>query len=145
MKTYSAKENEVAQNWLHIDASDVILGRLATQVAVLLRGKHKPEFTPHMDVGDYVIVTNCKYIKVSGDKEHNKTYAWHTGYPGGIKTTTLAEKRKKDATDIIYLAVKRMLPRGPLGNKMLKKLKLFNDEEHNHHAQKVTTISATEK
>ncbi len=135
MKTYSAKPQEVKREWYHVDATDRVLGRLATEIASRLRGKHKPEYTPHVDTGDYIVVTNAQNIAVTGRKEENKTYYHHTGYIGGIKSITLDKLRAKKPEQIIELAVKRMLPRGPLGRQMLKKLKVYAGAEHPHAAQ----------
>jgi large subunit ribosomal protein L13 len=132
MSTLSAKPSMVVRDWHLLNAKGQVLGRLATQIAIKLMGKHKAIFTPHIDTGDYVVVVNCRDIVVTGVK---KVYFRHTGYPGGIKQETLDEKRAKKPEQIIYLAVKRMLPKGPLGRKYLLKLKLFADEQHTHQAQ----------
>ncbi len=135
MKTISTKPAEVRREWYVVDATDKILGRLASEVAFRLRGKHKPEFTPHVDTGDYIVVVNAEKVKVTGNKEQNKLYQHHTGFPGGIKTINLAKLRIKAPEQIIEKAVKGMLPKGPLGRAMFKKLKVYNGAEHKHQAQ----------
>ncbi len=135
MSTYSAKPAEVRRKWCVVDATDKTLGRLATAIAVRLRGKHKPEFTPHVDTGDYVVVVNAKKVKVTGNKSSDKLYHHHTGYPGGIKSATFEEMLKKAPTRVIELAVKGMLPKGPLGRAMFRKLKIYAGAEHPHAAQ----------
>lgn len=130
-----AKEAEVSRKWLLVDAKDKTLGRLASNIASRLRGKHKPEFTPHADTGDYVVVINAAEIAVTGKKEQDKIYYHHTGYPGGIKDMNLAKMRAEKPCDILTKAVKNMLPRGPLGRKMLRKLKVYAGSEHKHEAQ----------
>lgn len=135
-KTYIPKKTDLQRNWYLIDAKDKILGRLATRVATILRGKHKPIFTPHMDTGDGVIVINASKIKVTGKKLQDKLYRKHSGYPGGFKEINLKTLLTKNPCLLIRLAVKRMLPSGPLGRKMLKKLKVYPDEKHLHQGQK---------
>ena len=120
MKTYVAKPSEIERKWYVIDVKDQILGRVATEIATVLRGKHKPEFTPFLDTGDYVIVVNAEKIKVSGNKEKDKIYRRHSGYPGGLKEVTLGEVRAKHPERIIKQAVKGMLPKNALGRQMLK-------------------------
>ncbi|PCI39805.1 MAG: 50S ribosomal protein L13 [Thiotrichales bacterium] len=144
-KTYSAKTGEVSHDWYIVDATDKILGRLATEVARRLRGKHKPEFTTHIDTGDNIIVINCDKIRVTGKKETDKTYYWHTGYPGGLKSTTLDKLRAKDSTIIIEKAVKGMLPKNPLGRVMFSKLKLYAGAEHPHTAQQPKELSLDQR
>ncbi len=134
-KTYYAKCGEVKNNWLLVDAKDKVLGRLASQIASTLRGKHKAEFTPHMDVGDYVVVINADKIIVTGSKADNKKYYRHTGYPGGIRETTFKKMQKDFPGRAVEKAVKGMLPKGPLGSAMFKKLKVYSGENHPHHAQ----------
>ncbi|MGB4610215.1 MAG: 50S ribosomal protein L13 [Saccharofermentanales bacterium] len=136
MKTYVAKPSEIERKWYVIDVADQILGRVATEIATVLRGKHKPEFTPFLDTGDYVIVVNADKIKVSGNKENAKVYRRHSGYPGGLKEVNLAEVRAKHPERIIKKAVKGMLPKNALGRQMLKKLKVYAGPEHNNQAQK---------
>jgi large subunit ribosomal protein L13 len=140
MKTYFAKNEYKDHKWYIIDASDKILGRMASQIAKVLRGKHKPEYTPHADVGDYVIVINASKIKVTGNKEQNKMYYRHSGFPGGIKERTLEKQREKDPTEIIELAIKGMLPKNPLGRSMLSKLKVYKGVDHPHIAQQPTNL-----
>ena len=135
MKTYSAKSGEVQQDWYWLDASDKILGRLASEIARRLRGKHKPEFTPHVDTGDYMVVVNAEKIKASGKKLTDKYYYRHSGYPGGIKSQSLQELLDKHPERALLKAVKGMLPRGPLGRAMLQKLKVYAGPEHPHGAQ----------
>lgn len=135
MKTFSAKPEEVKREWLFIDATDKTLGRLATEVAVRLRGKHKPEYTPHVDTGDYVVITNASKVRVTGNKVKDKIYYHHTGYVGGMKETTFTEMLKRSPERVIELAVKGMLPKNPLGRAMFKKLKVYADDQHPHAAQ----------
>ena len=135
MKTFSIKEKNIQRNWFYVDATNKILGRFASAVSLRLRGKHKVEYTPHLDVGDYIIILNASKILVTGKKKHNKIYYHHTGYIGGIKQFTFEEVMLKNPTKIIEIAVKGMLPKGPLGRLMFKKLKVFSDENHNHAAQ----------
>ena len=135
MKTFSAKPETVKRDWFVIDAENKVLGRLATEVARRLRGKHKPEYTPHVDTGDYIIIINADKIAVTGNKEQGKIYHHHTGYPGGLKSLTLEKLREKAPERIIEKAVKGMLPRNPLGRAMFSKLKVFAGSEHAHTAQ----------
>ncbi len=141
MKTYFATNENVEHKWYLVDATDKVLGRLATQIANYLRGKHKPEFTPHADAGDYVVVINAEQIKVTGKKEQDKIYYRHSGYPGGLKETTFDKLKAKNPTQIIELAVKGMLPKNPLGRAMLRKLKVYAGAEHPHSAQEPEIIS----
>lgn len=141
MKTYFANSENTEHNWYVVDASDKVLGRLATQIAKYLRGKHKPEYTPHADAGDYIIVTNASKIKVTGNKEQDKVYYRHSGYPGGLKETTFEKMLAKDPTQIIEIAVKGMLPKNPLGRAMLRKLKVYAGAEHPHTAQQPVEIN----
>lgn len=135
MKTYMAKKKEIKHKWYIVDADGKILGRLATRIAIVLRGKHKPEFTPHVDCGDGVIVINASKIRVTGKKLTDKEYVTFSGYPGGQKITTMEEMMKRDPTKVIRLAVKRMISDTPLGRDMLKKLKIYPGAEHEHKAQ----------
>jgi large subunit ribosomal protein L13 len=135
MKTISAKDHEVKRDWFVVDASNQILGRLATEVARRLRGKHKAIYTPHVDTGDYIVVTNAEKITVTGRKFKNKMYHHHTGHPGGIKSVTFEKMQAKHPERIIELAVKRMLPRNVLGRAMYRKLKIYVGSEHPHVAQ----------
>lgn len=135
MKTFSAKPETVKRDWFVIDAENKVLGRLATEVARRLRGKHKPEYTPHVDTGDYIVIINADKVAVTGNKEKNKMYHAHTGYPGGLKSMTLEKLRERAPERIIEKAVKGMLPRNPLGRAMFSKLKVFAGSEHAHTAQ----------
>ena len=135
MKTFSAKPETVKRDWFVIDAENKVLGRLATEVARRLRGKHKPEYTPHVDTGDYIVIINADKIAVTGNKEQNKMYHHHTGYPGGLKSMTFEKLREKAPERIIEKAVKGMLPKNPLGRAMFTKLKVFAGSEHAHTAQ----------
>ncbi|MAZ77917.1 MAG: 50S ribosomal protein L13 [Legionellaceae bacterium] len=135
MKTYVATEQTVKRGWFLIDAADKPLGRLATELARRLRGKHKPEFTPHVDTGDYLVVINAEKVAATGNKMNDKMYYHHTGYPGGIKEATLAQMLERRPEQVIEKAVKGMMPRGPLGRAMLKKLKVFAGPKHDHAAQ----------
>ncbi len=135
MKTFSAKPAEVKRDWYVIDAEGKTLGRLATEVARRLRGKHKPEYTPHVDTGDYIIVVNAEKIGVTGSKEQNKTYYRYTGYVGNMKSITLGKLRTTFPDRIITTAVKGMLPKNPLGRAMFKKLKVYAGGTHEHQAQ----------
>lgn len=145
MKTFSAKTNEVKHDWYLVDASNKILGRLATTVASHLRGKHKPQFTPHIDTGDFIIVINAEKIAVTGRKFKEKKYYHHSGYPGGLKTTTLQKLQEKDPTRIIELAVKGMLPKNSLGRKMYKKLKVYAGNKHPHEAQQPKQLTVEDR
>ncbi|MDR1800258.1 MAG: 50S ribosomal protein L13 [Lachnospiraceae bacterium] len=136
MNTYMANPDKVEKKWFLVDAEGKTLGRLASEVAKVLRGKNKPEFTPHVDVGDYVIVVNAKKIKVTGRKLSQKIYYHHSEYVGGMKETTLAEMMKKKPEKVIELAVKGMLPKGPLGRAMYTKLHVYAEDKHPHQAQK---------
>jgi large subunit ribosomal protein L13 len=135
MKTYVAKEHEVEKKWCLVDAQDKILGRLATQIAMRLRGKHKPIFTPHADTGDFVVVINADKGSLTGNKWDNKMYYRHTGYMGGIKQISAKKLMEKKPDQVLYMAVKRMLPKNSLGRRQLKKLKIYAGSEHPHAAQ----------
>jgi large subunit ribosomal protein L13 len=135
MKTYSAKPADVKHGWYVVDAQGKVLGRLAAQIAMRLRGKHKPEYTPHVDTGDYIVVVNAAKIRVTGNKAQAKTYYRHTGYPGGVREINFAKLRARFPSRILEKAVKGMLPKGPLGYAMLKKLKVYADGTHPHTAQ----------
>jgi len=134
-KTYIAKKEDIKRSWYIVDATDKILGRLASRVAIILRGKHKPIYTPHLDTGDGVIVINASKIKVTGKKMKDKLYRRHSGYPGGLREVPLEMMLKNRPTTVIELAVRRMLPGGPLGRDMLKKLKIYADDKHPHKSQ----------
>lgn len=135
MKTVSAKAHEVRRDWYEIDASDKVLGRLATEVARRLRGKHKAEYTPHVDTGDYIVITNAEKVKVTGRKFDDKMYHSHSGYPGGIKSVPFKKMQAEHPARIIEKAVKGMLPKNPLGREMYRKLKIYVGTEHPHTAQ----------
>lgn len=135
MQTYMAKEKDIKRKWYIIDAKDKILGRLATRIAIILRGKHKVEYTPHVDCGDEVIVINAGKIRVTGKKLKQKIYQRFTGYPGGRRTKVLETMLETKPQDVLRLAVKRMLPNSPLGRKMFKKLKVYPTESHPHKSQ----------
>jgi large subunit ribosomal protein L13 len=135
MKTFSAKPENVNHEWFVIDANELVLGRMASEIAKRLRGKHKPEYTPHVDTGDYIVVINAEKVRVTGNKRTDKMYYHHSGYPGGIKSISFDKLILKAPERIIQLAVKRMLPRGPLGRDMFRKLKVYAGPEHNHAAQ----------
>ncbi len=135
MKTFSAKPETVQHDWFVIDAADQTLGRLAAGIASRLRGKHKPEFTPHVDTGDYIVVINAEKVRVTGNKAKNKIYHHHTGYPGGLKSISFEKLIDKAPERAIQGAVKGMLPKGPLGNAMFTKLKVYAGTEHPHTAQ----------
>lgn len=135
MKSYIAKPAEVERKWYVIDAEDKTLGKIASEVASILRGKKKPIYTPHVDTGDYVIVINAEKVRVTGKKEEQKIYKSHSGYPSGLKETTLRELRAKKPEEIIRHAVKGMMPKGKLGRQMFKKLKVYAGPEHPHTAQ----------
>ena len=140
MKTYSAKPLEVEREWLLIDATDMVLGRLATEVASILKGKRKPQYTPHVDTGDFVIIINADKVRVTGNKAQSKEYYRHSGYPGGLKCETFAEAMQKHPERVIEHAVKGMLPKNTLGRAMGKKLKVYTGSEHPHAAQKPRKI-----
>ena len=136
MSTYSAKASEIKKNWVLIDGEGLIVGRLASLVAMRLRGKHKPEFTPHMDCGDNVVIVNAGKVVLTGNKRADKVYHWHTGYPGGIKDRTAAKILEgKHPERVVEKAVERMLPKGPLGKKQLSNLYVYAGPEHKHAAQ----------
>ena len=143
MDTKSYKLDSLDKGWLLVDASDKTLGRLSTNIAKILMGKNKPEYTPHNDVGDYVIVINAEKIKVTGNKNEQKMYYRHTGYPGGIKETTPEKLHQKKPEEVLKLAVKRMLPGGPLGKKQLSKLKVYVGEKHPHESQNPVLIDVS--
>ena len=140
MKTFSAKHEEVKRDWYVIDAEDKVLGRLAAEIARRLKGKHKPEYTPHVDTGDYIVVVNAEKVAVTGNKYNDKMYYHHTGYPGGIKSANFRTMIENHPTRVIEKAVKGMLPKNKLGSAMLSKLKIYAGEEHNHHAQQPKTL-----
>ncbi len=135
MKTFSAKAHEVQHDWWVIDATDKVLGRLAAEVALRLRGKHKPEYTPHVDTGDFIVIVNADKIRVTGSKFEEKVYYRHSGYPGGISEATFRQMQDKFPGRVIEKAVKGMLPKGPLGYAMIKKMKVYAGDTHPHTAQ----------
>lgn len=135
MKTLSAKPESVTRDWYVVDASDKTLGRLSTEIARRLRGKHKPEYTPHVDTGDYIVVVNADKVRVTGRKSTDKQYYRHTGYPGGIRSMNFEQMIERHPERVIEYSVKGMLPRGPLGRAMFKKLKVYAGDEHPHTAQ----------
>ena len=144
MKTFSAKAHEVKHDWLIVDASQHVLGRLATEIARRLRGKHKAEYTPHVDTGDYIVVTNAEKVIVTGRKFKNKMYYNHSGFPGGIKEITFEKLQAKNPARIIERAVKGMLPKNPLGRDMYRKLKIYVGSEHPHTAQQPKQLDIEE-
>ena len=136
MRTYSAKPSDIEKKWIMVDAEGLVLCRLASIIAKYLRGKHKPTFTPHMDCGDNVIVVNAEKVKLTGNKRNQKTYYWHTGYPGGIKSRTAAKLLDGDHPELVVTkAVERMITRGPLGRKQMSNLRVYAGTEHPHEAQ----------
>ena len=141
MKTFFATNETAKRDWVVLDAEGKVLGRLATEVARRLRGKHKPEFTPHADAGDYVIVINAAKVRTTGNKLEGKVYWRHTGHPGGLKSTTLGKMQAEHPERVIEKAVKGMLPKGPLGYAQYRKLKVYAGAEHPHEAQQPTTIT----
>lgn len=141
MKTSWAKPGTYEQNWYLMDAEEFVLGRMASKIAMMLMGKHKPIYTPFIDTGDFVVVINAEKIVYSGTKARDKKYQWHTGYLGGLKERTLSEYLEKDPEEVIRLAVKRMLPKTKMGRKMLSKLKVYSGAEHPHAAQKPVKIT----
>ncbi len=141
MGTYVAKKGEVERQWVVLDAKDQVLGKIAVQAASILRGKTKPEYTPHTDVGDFVVIVNADKVKLTGNKLEQKTYWRHSGYMGGIKSATARDIMKKKPEEIIRHAVKGMLPKNSLGRAMFKKLKVYVGENHPHEAQKPSTIT----
>ncbi len=141
MKTFSAKAGEVSRDWYVVDAADKTLGRLASEIAHRLRGKHKPEYTPHVDTGDYIVVINAEKVRVTGAKARDKMYHHHTGYPGGLKSISFEKLIDKAPERVIQGAVKGMLPRNPLGRAMFKKLKVYAGSEHPHAAQQPQVLN----
>ena len=141
MGTFSAKSNEVERKWFVVDAAGQPLGRLASRIAHRLRGKHKAEFTPHVDTGDYIIVVNAEKVGLTGNKRSQKTYYRHTGYPGGIRSTSFEKMIAEKPTRVIESAVKGMLPKGPLGRDMYRKLRVYAGPEHRHEAQQPVPLT----
>lgn len=140
MKTFSAKPHEVQHDWLLVDAADKVLGRLASQIAIRLRGKHKAIYTPHVDTGDFVVVVNADKLRVTGNKAQDKMYYRHTGYPGGIYETNFTKLQQRHPQRVLQKAVRGMLPKGPLGYAMLSKLKVYGGATHPHSAQQPKPI-----
>ena len=141
MKTYSLKKSDIKKQWMLIDAKDAVLGRLAVLSANILRGKNKPEYTPNLDCGDNLIIINSDLVQLTGKKANNKIYYRHTGFPGGIKETTPNKMKEKNKShEIIKLAIKRMIPSGPLGRQQLSNCKIYRDSNHKHEAQNPITI-----
>lgn len=140
MKTYVAKEQEISKKWYLVDAKDRVLGRLATQIAMRLRGKHKPIFTPHADTGDFIVVINANKVTLTGRKWDKKIYYRHTGYIGGLKEISAKKMLEKKPEDILRFAVRGMLPKNSLGRRQLKKLKIYSGSEHPHQAQQLEKL-----
>lgn len=140
MKTYSVRAKDIHREWFVVDATDKVLGRLATEVARRLRGKHKPEYTPHIDTGDHIVVVNADKIRVTGVKMEQKVYHRHTGYPGGIRSTVLKDLLAEQPERVVETAVKGMLPKNPLGRAMFKKLHVYAGATHKHEAQQPTPL-----
>lgn len=143
--TYSPKPGDIERTWFVVDATDVPLGRLASQIAQVLRGKHKPTYAPHVDGGDFVVVVNAEKVHVSGNKEIEKIYYRHSGYPGGLRAETLSEVREKHPDRIVEVAVKGMLPKNRLGRQMARKLKVYAGPDHPHQSQKPQPLEITNR
>ena len=141
MTTYTPSAKTIKRDWFVVDATDKVLGRLASEIANRLRGKHKAEFTPHVDTGDYVVVINAEKVRVTGNKATDKLYYSHSGYPGGLKSISFEKLQERSPEKVIKLAVKGMLPRTPLGRAMFKKLKVYAGTDHPHSAQQPQTVS----
>lgn len=141
MRTYFAKPSDVVRKWYVVDAEGKTLGRLASRIAILLRGKHKPTFTPHVDTGDHVIIINAEKITLTGGKLKTKTYIHHTGYPGGLKSITAEHLHARRPTELLTRAIKGMLPKNTLGKQMARKLKVYAGAEHPHQAQRPEAVS----
>jgi large subunit ribosomal protein L13 len=140
MKTFTAKPLEVKRDWLVVDANEKVLGRLASQIALRLRGKHKPEYTPHVDTGDFIVVVNAAKLQVTGAKAEDKKYYRHSGYPGGVYETNFRKMQERFPGRALQLAVRGMLPKGPLGYAMIKKLKIYANGDHPHTAQQPKSL-----
>ena len=140
IKTFIAKKEDIQRDWYLIDATDKVLGRMASRIAMILQGKTKPIYTPHVDTGDFVIVTNARKIKLTGNKMNEKMYYTHSGYPGGFKEIPIKKWMDKHPDRVVNMAVKRMLPKTKLGRAMLKKLKVYADSDHSHEAQQPKTL-----
>ena len=143
MKTYMAKGEDLQRNWYVVDAEGLVLGRLSTQVAAILRGKHKPIFTPHVDTGDHVIIVNADKVVLTGKKLDQKKYIRHSGYPGGLKETSYRTLMQVKPELAVYESIRRMMPKGPLGRQMLTKLRIYKGPEHEHAAQKPQKLDLT--
>ncbi len=143
MKTHTVKAADIQEHWYVVDATDKPLGRLASEIAGVLRGKHHPEYSPHLSLGDHVVVVNADRVAISGDKREKKLYYRFSGYPGGLKMRSMREVIDQDPTRIVHMAVRRMLPKTRLGSKMLKKLKIYTGAEHPHAAQKPQSMPPT--
>jgi large subunit ribosomal protein L13 len=144
VRTYSPKPGDITREWYVIDATDIVLGRLAVQSANLLRGKHKPTFAPHMDMGDFVIIVNADKVALSGDKKTSKLAYRHSGYPGGLTATPIGDLLEKDARKVVEKAVWGMLPKNKLGRQIIKKLKVYSGPTHPHQAQKAVPFEITQ-
>ncbi len=144
-KTYSPKPGDIERSWLVVDATDIPLGRLASEIAQVLRGKHKPTYAPHVDGGDYVVVVNAEKVHVSGNKEIEKLYFRHSGYPGGLRAETLSDMRAKHPERIVEVAVKGMLPKNRLGRQMARKLKVYGGPDHPHQSQRPEPLVITNR
>jgi large subunit ribosomal protein L13 len=144
MKTFSAKEATVRRDWFVVDATNKVLGRFASEIAKRLRGKHKAEYTPHVDTGDYIVIINAEKIRVTGKKKKDKVYYRHTGYPGGLKTTNFNDLQNRFPERVLEIAIKGMLPRNPLGREMFRKLKIYSGMEHPHAAQQPQLLELPE-
>ena len=140
VKTYTPKESEIQRDWYIVDAEDAVLGRLSSQIASILRGKHKPQFTPNLDAGDFVVVINAEKVRVTGAKDQQKMYYRHSGYPGGLRSMTFQEMIDRHPERVIQIAVRGMLPKNALGKRMLKKLRVYTGPEHPHHGQQPATL-----
>jgi len=145
MKTFSAKPHEVRRDWFVVDANEKVLGRLAAEIARRLRGKHKPEYTPHVDTGDFIVVVNAAKMRVTGNKASGKVYRRHSTYPGGISETTFSKMQQRFPGRALQVAVKGMLPKGPLGYAMIKKLKVYAAADHPHAAQQPKPLDIGER
>lgn len=145
MKTFTAKPHEITRNWYVVNVAGKVLGRVSTEIARILRGKHKAIYTPHVDTGDHIIVINADKVRVTGRKSKDKMYHRHTGYPGGLRSINFQDLQSKNPNQIVELAVKRMLPKGPLGREMLRKLHVYAGAEHQHQAQKPVDLNIKDK
>jgi len=135
MRTFMATPSTIERQWLHVDATDKVVGRMASRIAMVLMGKHRATYTPHMDTGDYVVVTNCEQVRFTGRKMEQQTYYHYTGFPGGLRARPVRNVLEDKPEDVLYLAVRRMLPKTKLGKQMIRKLKIYAGSEHPHEAQ----------